>query len=145
MNLSQVNNSLLSSSNRFITSLYSIQAPHCPVSPLQSQPQSRDIPPGSQSCTPASSPAVRDPALTAYFERRLQLQEHGLQQEQFARLEAQAADLRLRQLHILSGPSAAHCNSRRRMWSQWGRDVQTSSMENSSRAQSVRVMCGEGV
>ena len=45
--------------------------------------------------------------VAADLERRLQLQEDGLGQEDLPRLEAEAADLVLRQLHVLAGAGPA--------------------------------------
>ncbi len=45
--------------------------------------------------------------VAADLERRLQLQEDGLGQEDLPRLEAEAADLVLRQLHVLAGAGTA--------------------------------------
>ena len=50
--------------------------------------------------------------VSADLERRLQLEEDGLREEDLARLEAQPADLVLGQLHILAGPRSSHCKKR---------------------------------
>ncbi|KAJ8523567.1 hypothetical protein ON010_g17552 [Phytophthora cinnamomi] len=45
---------------------------------------------------------------TADLDGRLQLHQNGLRQEHLARVQAQPADLRLRQVHLLAGARAAH-------------------------------------
>ena len=47
--------------------------------------------------------------VAADLERRLQLEEDGLREEDLARLEAQPPDLVLRQLHILAWPRSPNC------------------------------------
>ena len=47
--------------------------------------------------------------VAAYLERRLELEEDGLREEDLARLEAQTPDLVLRQLNILARPRSTNC------------------------------------
>ena len=49
--------------------------------------------------------------VSAYLERRLQLEEDGLREEDLARLEAQTPDLVLRQLNILARPRSTNCKN----------------------------------
>ena len=49
--------------------------------------------------------------VSAYLERRLELEEDGLREEDLARLEAQTPDLVLRQLDILAGPRSTNCKN----------------------------------
>ena len=50
--------------------------------------------------------------VSADLERRLQLEEDGLREEDLARLEAQPADLVLGQLNILARPGSPNCKEK---------------------------------
>ena len=50
--------------------------------------------------------------VAAYLERRLELEEDGLREEDLARLEAQPADLVLGQLHVLARSRSSHWKGR---------------------------------